>query len=263
MCVLFFFFFSCVSVTEVGKLLGILPEADWALYVCHKAPGSLPLVSIVLFPCLDALHFGRDPNPLFHLLSLSCLFSLPHHPPRFPPSSSFLHHPSLQSLSVLLLFALHDLPRNIKHVNSVCLKLGFGRRDQRCHNRITVPNHMGPPGTVRHPSLWCVCEEKVFLCVYAESSLSALFSSSCCVCTFLHILLLPPQKITLCFFCLPATYVWGFFLYILASSTLYLLSPRSTESLDVFCWSCSVLRLNPLCTQQPVFLVSCTGGGSS
>lgn len=81
----FFFFFSCVSVTEVGKLLGILPEADWALYVCHKAPGSLPLVSIVLFPCLDALHFGRDPNPLFHLLSLSCLFSLPHHPPRFPP----------------------------------------------------------------------------------------------------------------------------------------------------------------------------------
>lgn len=142
MCVLFFFFFSCVSVTEVGKLLGILPEADWALYGCHKASGSLPLVSIVLFPCLDALHFGRDPNPLFHLLSLSCLFSLPHHPPRFPPSSSFLHHPSLQSLSVLLLFALHDLPRNIKHVNSVCLKLGFGRRDQRFHNRITVPNHI-------------------------------------------------------------------------------------------------------------------------
>lgn len=263
MCVLFFFFFSCVSVTEVGKLLGILPEADWALYGCHKAPGSLPLVSIVLFPCLDALHFGRDPNPLFHLLSLSCLFSLPHHPPRFPPSSSFLHHPSLQSLSVLLLFALHDLPRNIKHVNSVCLKLGFGRRDQRCHNRITVPNHMGPPGTVRHPSLWCVCEEKVFLCVYAESSLSALFSSSCCVCTFLHILLLPPQKITLCFFVYLQHMFGGFFLYIVASSTLYLLSPRSTESLDVFCWSCSVLRLNPLCTQQPVFLVSCTGGGSS
>lgn len=200
----------------------------------------------------------------FFTYSVSLAFSLCHIiPPVSPPSSSFLHHPSLQSLSVLLLFALHDLPRNIKHVNSVCLKLGFGRRDQRCHNRITVPNHMGPPGTVRHPSLWCVCEEKVFLCVYAESSLSALFSSSCCVCTFLHILLLPPQKITLCFFCLPTTYVWGFFLYILASSTLYLLSPRSTESLDVFCWSCSVLRLNPLCTQQPVFLVSCTGGGSS
>lgn len=121
---------------------------------------------------------------------------------------------------------------------------------------------MGPPGTVRHPSLWCVCEEKVFLCVYAESSLSALFSSSRCVCTFLHILLLPPQKITLCFF-VYLQHMFGGFFYILASSTLYLLSPRFTESLDVFCWSCSVLRLNPLCTQQPVFLVSCTGGGSS
>lgn len=201
----------------------------------------------------------------FFTYSVSLAFSLCHIIPPFPPpSSSFLHHPSLQSLSVLLLFALHDLPRNIKHVNSVCLKLGFGRRDQRCHNRITVPNHMGPPGTVRHPSLWCVCEEKVFLCVYAKSSLSALFSSSCCVCTFLHILLLPPPKNNIVLFCLPTTYVWVFFfLYILASSTLYLLSPRSTESLDVFCWSCSVLRLNPLCTQQPVFLVSCTGGGSS
>lgn len=89
----------------------------------------------------------------------------------------------------------------------------------------------------------------MFLCVYAESSLSALFSSSCCVCTFLHILLLPPQKITLCFFVYLQHMFGFFFIYILASSTLYLLSPRSTESLDVFCWSCSVLRLNPLCTQ--------------
>lgn len=38
-------------------------------------------------------------------------------------------------------FSLPDVPRNIERVNSVCLKLGFGRRDQRCHNRITVLNH--------------------------------------------------------------------------------------------------------------------------
>lgn len=151
---------SRVLLTEVGKLLGILPEADWALYGCHKAPSSLPLVSVVLFRCL---HFGRGPNPLFHLLRLVLSATS-------SPLSS-LHHPSLQSVSVLRLFPLHDLPRNTEHVNSVCLKLGFGRRDQRCHNRITVPNHTGPPGTIRHPSLWCVCEEKLFLCAFAESHL--------------------------------------------------------------------------------------------
>lgn len=174
-------FFPCVFVllTEVGKLLVILPEADWVLYSCHRAPSSLPPVSIVLLSCLAAPHFGPDPNPLFHFLRLSSplpllLFLFL----SLSPSSWFCAHSFsslsfslLIPLSVVLFFALHDLPRNIEHVNSVCLKLGFGRRDQRCHNRITVPNHMGPPGTVRHPSLWCVCEEKVSLCVFAETCL--------------------------------------------------------------------------------------------
>lgn len=59
----------------------------------------------------------------------------------------------------------------------------------------------------------------MFLCVYAESSLSALFSSSCCVCTFLHILLLPPQKITLCFF-VYLQHMFGFFFFYIYLSLL-------------------------------------------
>lgn len=50
------------------------------------------------------------------------------------------HPPSrrLWPLPPKLLWLVRDVPRNIERVNSVCLKLGFGRRDQRCHNRITV-----------------------------------------------------------------------------------------------------------------------------
>lgn len=162
---MYVFLCVCVFLTEVGKLLVILPEADWVLYGCQKPPSSLSLVCIVLLPCLTALHFGWDPNPLFHLHSLRCCSSFATTPFSPSPSSSapsLSHH----SLSVLMFFVLHDLPRNIEHVNSVCLKLGFGRRDQRCHNRITVPDHMGPPGTVRHPSLSDVFASRkcFFLC---------------------------------------------------------------------------------------------------
>lgn len=70
------------------------------LYSCHKAPGSLQVVGIVLLSCLSLLSiFGRDPNPLFHSLTLSSsspllLFS--------PLSPLLLHHLALSfSLSVV------------------------------------------------------------------------------------------------------------------------------------------------------------------
>lgn len=190
----------------------------------------------------------------FFTYSVSLAFSLCHIIPPFPPSSSFLHHPSLQSLSVLLLFALHDLPRNIEHVNSVCLKLGFGRRDQRCHNRITVPNHMGPPGTVRHPSLWCVCEEKVFLCAYAESSLSALFSSSRYVCTFLHILLLPPPKNNIVLFLFTYNICLGFFLYLSLLNPVFFIPKIHREP------GCFLLSLFSAQTKPTVYPAACFPG---
>lgn len=96
-----------------------------------------------------------------------------------------------------MFFALHDLPRNIEHVNSVCLKLGIGRRDQRCHNRITVPDHTGPPGAIRHLSFWCVCVEKLFLSVYAES-LSSLYSIAVHVLLHLHMYIFTNPRFALC-----------------------------------------------------------------
>lgn len=108
----------------------------------------------------------------------------------------------------------------------------------------------------------CLRGESVSLCVCRVVFKRFILFISLRMYIFTHPAFAPPKN-SIVLFCLPTTYVWGFFFIYLSLLNPVLLSPRSTESLDVFCWSCSVLRLNPLCTQQPVFLVSCTGGGSS
>lgn len=183
---MFVFFFSVfVLLTEVGKLL-FCPKLTWVLlYSRHKAQlasASLHCSARVLLLSI----FGRGPNPLFNLAQpllllavcsfLSSFSAVPFSP---SPSPCLCTLSSLSPSLFLPFLGFQDLPGNIEHVNSVSLKLGFGRRDQRCPNRITVPNHMGPQGTDRHPSLWCICAPKLFFLRVYETRLYSLYLPLC------------------------------------------------------------------------------------